>query len=243
MATVWRYAVTHMLCAIFAHPDDESYSAAGTLARYADQGVQITLVTATSGEAGEAGSAPVEKQDLAGWRERELRQAANVLGIHQLRLLHLPDGGLRHVGDDLYRAISAVLRELRPQVVITEDALGITGHPDHMAVTEAVVRAFDELDAAGPLKLYEHVVPLSRVQGIEGLYGTPDDHITTTLDVSPWREQAIAALRAHRSQVSDERLAQLQEASGPLLEHYVCVRSRVPILIPEDDLFAGIDQV
>jgi hypothetical protein len=57
------------LCAVFAHPDDESFSAGGTLARYADQGIELTLVTATRGEVGAVGRAPVAPQGLAAWRE------------------------------------------------------------------------------------------------------------------------------------------------------------------------------
>jgi LmbE family N-acetylglucosaminyl deacetylase len=224
------------LCAVFAHPDDETYTAAGTLARYADQGAEVALVTATSGEAGEVGSAPVEKKDLAAWREQELGEAAAILNIRQVRLLRLPDTGLKERAEDLYVAIKSTLDELRPQVVITEDAHGITGHPDHIAVTRAVVRAFDDL--SGPLKLYEHALPESIAR--EGLHGTPDDYITTTLDVEPWRERILAAFRAHRSQVSDEDLAYFRGFRPPWLNRYVCVRTRVPILIPEDDLFAGI---
>lgn len=228
----------HTLCAVFAHPDDESFSAGGTLARYADQGVEMTLITATSGDAGEVGSAPVEQKDLAAWREGELRQAAAVLGIHHVRLLRLPDGGLAERGDDLYVAIREALREVRPQVVLTEDAQGITGHPDHIAVTRAVARACDELGASGPLKLYEHVLPVSTAP--PGLHATPDDYITTTLDVEPWRERMLAALGAHRSQVGGETLERFRGFPAPWRDHYVCVRTRVPILIPEADLFTGV---
>jgi LmbE family N-acetylglucosaminyl deacetylase len=226
------------LCAVFAHPDDESFSAGGTLARYADEGVEITLITATSGEAGETRSAPVEWKDLAALRERELRHAAAVLGVRHLRLLGLPDGGLADRGDDLYAAIVGVLREIRPQVVITEDAQGITGHPDHMAVTKTVVRAVDDLGGGAPLKLYEHVLPLSMAPA--SLRATPDDYITTFLDVERWRERTIAALREHGSQVGEEMLERFRSFPAPLVAHYVCVRTRVPILIPETDLFSGV---
>jgi LmbE family N-acetylglucosaminyl deacetylase len=226
------------LCAIFAHPDDESFSAGGTLARYADQGIDVTLVTATSGEAGETGTVPVESKDLAAWRERELHEAAAVLGIQQVRLLHLPDGDLPGRSDDLYAAIVEALRDIQPQVVITEDVGGITAHPDHIAVTKAVVRAVDALGESGPLKLYEHVIPQSTTRA--SLRATPDDYITTTLDVEQWREQIIAALTAHRSQVGEETLERFRGFPAPMLDHYVCVRSRVPILIPENDLFSGV---
>jgi LmbE family N-acetylglucosaminyl deacetylase len=229
---------TTKLCAIFAHPDDESFSVGGTLARYASEGVEITLVTATSGEAGETKSTPSAPGDLATWREGELRQAASVLGVQDVRLLRLPDGGLRDSADELDAAIAEALRDIRPQVVITEDVQGITGHPDHIAVTSAVLRAFDALRDSGPLKLYEHVLPQSLAR--PGLHGTPDDYITTAVNVELWRAQQIAALRAHGSQVGDTILERFAGYPAPLLDHYVCVRTRVPILIPEDDLLSGL---
>jgi LmbE family N-acetylglucosaminyl deacetylase len=228
----------HTLCAVFAHPDDETFSIAGTLARYSGQGVDVTLVTATSGESGEMVGRPLPGKDLAELRERELRQATEVLGVNHLQLLRLPDGRLSDHADKLRLAIRDALRQIRPQVVITEDVQGITGHPDHDSVTHATVRAVDELGDSGPLKLYEHVIPLSTAR--EGLYGTPDDYITTVLDVEAWRPQILAAFQAHRSQVSDPMLERFRGFRKPWLNHYVCVRSRVPIVIPEDDLFTGV---
>jgi LmbE family N-acetylglucosaminyl deacetylase len=229
---------TLKLCAVFAHPDDESFSAGGTLARYAAAGVHVTIVTATSGEGGEENGAPGQPAALAVRREGELHAAAEALGIHDIRLLRFPDGGLTDRITDLTAAIAVLLDEIRPQVALTEDVQGITGHPDHIAVTRAVLQAFDNLEGAGPLKLYEHVLPRSMAPS--WLHSTPDDYITTTLDVEQWRGQQLAGLRAHRSQVSDETLERFAGFPAPLLDHYVCVRSRVPILIPEDDLFAGV---
>jgi LmbE family N-acetylglucosaminyl deacetylase len=228
------------LCAVFAHPDDETFSLGGALARYADEGVEISLVTATSGEAGEiAAGLEVDRDDLAAWRERELHEAAEVLGIRHVRLLGLPDGGLEGRGDDLEAGIQAALRELRPQVVVTENAQGITGHPDHMAMTRAVVRAFDGLPDSGMLKLYENAVPLR--MATDGRIGTPEDFITTRMNVEAWRPRIMAAFRAHRSQVDAATLRRFAGYPPPWTDYLVCVRSRVPICIPEDDLFQGID--
>jgi len=225
------------LCAVFAHPDDESFSIGGTLAKYADAGVQTTLITATRGEAGEVAGREMAPDELAELRERELRTAADVLGVHHLRLLGLPDGQLANSFDDLCASIKRALAEIRPHVLITEDARGITGHPDHISVTHAVIRVFDDLGEAAPLKLYEHVVPASIMP--QGLSGTPDDYITTTVDVDAWGEQIMGALRAHRSQVGEDMLTRFK-SFHPRRDHFICIRSRVPIVIPERDLFAGV---
>jgi LmbE family N-acetylglucosaminyl deacetylase len=227
------------LCAVFAHPDDETFSAAGTLARYAAEGVEICLVTATSGEAGQIpADLEISRDQFGAWRERELRAAAEILGVRHLRLLHLPDGGLESRSDDLEAAIRAALQELRPQVILTENIQGITGHPDHIAVTRATVRAFDSLPHAGLMKLYEHALPLA--VSTSGRIGTPEDFITTRVNVEAWRDRIMAAFRAHRSQVPAATVERFAGIPAPWINHFVCVRSHVPILIPEDDLFQGI---
>lgn len=229
------------LCAVFAHPDDESFSSGGALARYSAEGVETSLITATIGEAGELEGKKVDPALVARVREPELREAARILGVKHLRLLRLPDGLLAEHSNLLTASIRDALLELRPQVVIVEDSQGITGHPDHVAVTQAAIQAFDSFPDIGLLKLYEHVVPRSIVGDDVPIMTTPDDHITTWLDVDRWRGQIASALEAHHSQVPPERLQWMRNRPGPWVEHYVCVRSRVPILIPEADLFSGID--
>jgi LmbE family N-acetylglucosaminyl deacetylase len=232
--------VHRSLCAVFAHPDDEAFSSGGALARYASEGVETHLITATVGEAGELHGQPADPNELAALREPELREAARILGVTRLHLLRLPDGHLADDPERLETAIRTALAEIRPQVVLTEDALGITGHPDHIAVTRATIRAFDSLPGRDLLKLYEHVVPRSVLGEEAPIQGTPDDYITSWIDVGRWREQMAGALAAHRSQDPDRFVARIRTAPGPWIEHYVCIRSRVPIIIPEDDLFSGI---
>jgi LmbE family N-acetylglucosaminyl deacetylase len=232
--------MSRSLCAVYAHPDDESFSSGGALARYAAEGVDVHLITATLGEAGELFGHSADPNTLAVLREPELREAARILGVAQLHLLRLPDGRLSGDPERLEAAIRAALAEIRPQVVLTEDEQGITGHPDHIAVTRAAIRAFDALPDSGLLKLYEHVVPRSVLGEGSPVRGTPDDYITTWIDVQRWRERMADALAAHRSQSTEAHVARIRAATGSWVEHYVCVRSRVPIRIPEDDLFSGI---
>jgi len=229
------------LCAVFAHPDDESFSSGGVLARYAAEGVETCLITATLGEAGELNGQTADPTHLARIREPELQEAAGILGVRHLRLLRLPDGHLASNPDRLMEAIRDALLDLSPQVVITEDAQGITGHPDHLAVTQATIRAFDSLPNGGLLKLYEHVVPRSAAGEGWPIKSTPDDYVTTSVNVEQWREQMASALAAHHSQVPPEHVNWVRTAPGPWVEHYVCLRTRVPILIPESDLFSGIE--
>ena len=135
------------LLAIFAHPDDESIVAGGTLARYAAAGWQTALLCATRGEWGPiSDEALADYENLGAVRERELRAACAVLGVSWLRFLDLDDGGVGAVlGDEeeeraLEKMVRA-LRELQPQIVITFGPDGLYGHADHIAIGQLATKA------------------------------------------------------------------------------------------------------
>ena len=171
------------LLAVLAHPDDETFGTGGTLAYYASKGVEVHLVCATRGEAGE-----VDPQLLQGFesigklREHELRCAAEHLGLKGVYFLDFRDSGMQGSPDNNHpQALAAAdvdvvaakvvhyIRSLRPQVVITFDPVGGYMHPDHIAIHKATVRAFhtagdenqfsSELPAYQPTKLYYHTFP------------------------------------------------------------------------------------
>lgn len=142
------------LLAVLAHPDDESLGVGGTLARYAAEGVDVFLVTATPGDGGrfrghrcgdERHPGPLA---LANIRETELRAAAKVLGVREVSLLDYHD---RHLDSadprQVVGCIASHLRRIRPDVVVTFGPEGAYGHPDHIAIsqftTAAIVAAAD----------------------------------------------------------------------------------------------------
>ncbi len=132
------------LLAVLAHPDDESLGFGGTLARYAVEGIETYLVTATRGEAGRFGSLgksgdPVEVGQV---REAELRAAADVLGIRELSILGYPDGAVDRVPSAIaIRAIVSHIRRIEPHVIVTFGPEGGYGHPDHIAVSQFTTAA------------------------------------------------------------------------------------------------------
>jgi LmbE family N-acetylglucosaminyl deacetylase len=180
----------------FAHPDDESFSGAGTAMKYGAAGTRIVLVTATLGEHGKAGDPPVcEPGELGRCRERELNDAAAIIGFDELHILRHRDRELADVEvDTIRRSLVALIRRVRPSVVITFDPHGFNLHPDHIAISrftsDAIGVAADprwrSTDDAKP-----HTVPR--------LLWTPPG-ADFVVDVSAWTERRIAALRAHRSQ-------------------------------------------
>jgi LmbE family N-acetylglucosaminyl deacetylase len=132
------------LMCVLAHPDDESLGMGGTLAKYASEGVQTFLVTATRGERGRFGDlAERPSLEVVGQtREAELRAAAAKLGIRKVAFLDYIDGDLCHADPaEATAKIVAQIREDRPQVVATFGPEGAYGHPDHIAISQLTTAA------------------------------------------------------------------------------------------------------
>jgi LmbE family N-acetylglucosaminyl deacetylase len=196
-----------LLC-VFAHPDDETLGAGGTLAKYAAAGVETYLVTATRGERGWQGD-PGDNPGLATLgelRTNELLAAAQVLGIHQVEFLDYIDGDLDQA--DPAQAIGQIvshIRRIQPQVVVTFGPEGAYGHSDHIAISQftsaALVCAADatyvdahQLAAHRVAKLYYMVDSRSEVDLLRSLIG----EITFTVDgvergIVAWEEWAVTA--------------------------------------------------
>ena len=173
------------LLAVLAHPDDESFGMGGTLALYAARGVDVHLVCATRGEVGEVTPELMKGfESIAKLRESELRCAAGVLGLTGVHFLGYRDSGMPGSTDNTHpQALAAqrldevaakvvhFIRELKPQVVLTFDPIGGYRHPDHIAIQQATVRAFEQagnpdfaadgLPAYAPERLYFHKMPNS----------------------------------------------------------------------------------
>jgi N-acetyl-1-D-myo-inositol-2-amino-2-deoxy-alpha-D-glucopyranoside deacetylase len=171
------------ILAVLAHPDDESFGMGGTLALYASRGVDVHLVCATRGEVGEVTPELLKGfNSIAERRESELRCAAGILGLKGVHFLDYRDSGMpgspdnRHPQalaaqplDEVAANVVCYIRELKPQVVLTFDPIGGYRHPDHIAIHQATVRAFEQaanpafapgdLPVFAPERLYFHTMP------------------------------------------------------------------------------------
>lgn len=159
--------MAHSLLACFAHPDDEAFGSGGTLARYAAEGTEVSLVCATRGEAGEISNPDLAtRENLGEVREDELRCAAESMGVRELIFLDYRDSGM--VGtpenddprafmlasaEEVVRQLVGIMRRLRPQAVVTFEPTGGYGHPDHIAIHRHTVAAFQA--AADPTRYPE----------------------------------------------------------------------------------------
>src|SRR5688500_6870106 len=196
---------------IYAHPDDESFNAAGIARMYADRGADMALVTATRGDAGRAGEPAIcSREELPARREAELRDAAKILGIRHVIVLDYLDKHLAEAPTDrIRRELVHAIRAHRPHVAVTFDPDGVNQHPDHVAISRFTI---DAITAAGDPRWYPDTGDVYRVPRL--LWTTPvlpwdapkspdlakEPGVDFLIDVSKYRDTKAAALRAHRTQ-------------------------------------------
>ena len=238
----------------FAHPDDESFSAAGTAMKYRAAGVRTVLVTATRGEQGKAGDPPVCAPDQhAACREEELREAARIIGFDEVHVLDYRDRELAHAPPGaIGLSLVSIIRRTKPSVVASFDPNGFNVHPDHVAISRFTA---DAVAAAADPRWYPdtgdpHIVPRAvwtppisawEVGRTEHLDQRPGADFL--LDVTPWRDRRVAALRAHRSQhLSIDRLFFSQPDPERILGVEVWRQAWGPPLSrrPSTDLMEGL---
>jgi N-acetyl-1-D-myo-inositol-2-amino-2-deoxy-alpha-D-glucopyranoside deacetylase len=242
------------LLLVHAHPDDETIGTGATMAKYAAEGARVTLVTCTLGEEGEilvpelAQLAADRDGGLGEHRIGELAGAMNALGVTDHRFLGGP-GRWRDSGmmgeptndrpdsfwqadlDDAVGELVRVIREVRPQVIVSYDENGGYGHPDHIQAHRVAVAAFEAAgdaarypDTGEPWltsKFYEAVIPVSLLRkAFEALrelgedapfgvtspddlpFGVPDDQVTTVVDARGYLEAKVEAMRAYPTQIA-----------------------------------------
>jgi LmbE family N-acetylglucosaminyl deacetylase len=211
---------TPTLLFVFAHPDDESFSGAGTAMKCADAGARVVLVTATLGERGKCGDPPIcTPEELPAVRARELKHAAAIIGFEESYLLGYQDRDLASAPpDEIRRKLVTIIRNERPSVVFTFDPNGFNAHPDHVAISRFVS---DAIAAAADARWYpgdsseggSHSVPrllwTPPIAPWETTAQHPDGQggADVVLDVAAFHERRVAALRAHASQhISIDRL-------------------------------------
>jgi LmbE family N-acetylglucosaminyl deacetylase len=271
---------------VHAHPDDEAISTGGVLARYSDEGVRTVLVTCTDGGCGDGpggvkpGEPGFDREAVVKTREVELARSCEVLGIEHLENLGYPDSGMMGWPDndapgsfwstpvaDSSAKLAKLMERYQPQVVVTYDANGFYGHPDHIQAHRITMAA---ADATGiPSKVYFTAVPRSRMaefgrrirelgiddpdggatEGEDGEsgpreeWGTPDEQVTTYIDVSGTADRKYDSLLAHASQSDNIFFVRMgREVFGEMMgsESFVRAVDSTGAAVPESDLFAGL---
>jgi mycothiol conjugate amidase Mca len=225
------------LMTVHAHPDDETISTGGVMARYSAEGLRVVCVTCTGGEHGEIVvpelDTPENHARLAEIRSEELARALARLGAIEHHWLGFRDSGMmgtpeNDAPDSFWRAepedatgrLVRLLRQIRPQVIISYNDFGSYGHPDHIRTAQVAKAAFeragdprsfpeqlvDGLEVWQPLKLYETAIDFSRREELTELF----------------RERGISSPWLPAEETEEQRLERegwmrkMQEATGPL---------------------------
>ncbi len=254
--------MTRKLLAIFAHPDDEAFGPGGTLVKYASEGVEIHLLCATRGEAGlwdenskseirnskpsQTWSKLKKEIEIHHVREKELLQSAKVLGVARVEFLDFVDGTLCNANyHQLADKITEKIKVFAPQVVLTLDRLGISGHLDHIAVSLTTTYSFIKSNV--PQKLYYQCMPKeNRDKELDNYFiyfpeGVDGKDITTRIDWSDYWDKKVEAMHQHKSQTHDverilKRIVKQKHIDYFILQHYRGLKPK----FPETDLFGGI---
>jgi len=239
------------LLLVHAHPDDETINNGATMAKYVSEGVRVTLVTCTRGEEGEvlvpelADLASSKSDQLGKHREGELANAMAALGVKDFRFLGAPEVSYRDSGmlgtepnnrsdvfwqaglDDAASHLVKIIREVKPQVLVTYDEFGGYGHPDHIQAHRVAMRAAEL--ASDPTygtggaweisKIYWNTMPRSVIQeGIDKMkeigssffgaesaddlpFAKPDELVTTLIDGTAFIDAKMAAMASHPTQI------------------------------------------
>jgi mycothiol S-conjugate amidase len=279
--------------AVHAHPDDESSKGAATYAYYVDRGAQVQIVSCTGGERGDVLNEALQpramaERDLPGLRRREMAAAQAVMGVSHRWLGYQDSGMAREDGSvppnsfaDIPLEISAeplvrLIREFKPQVLVTYDENGGYPHPDHIRCHQVSVEAYRAArdparypDAGEPWQVsklyYDRIFNAKRMTSMYNLLKETDpqsplleefakmrrwtedspDLTTTRVPSGTFFSARDDALRSHASQVAPDSSFffwpdDLQQRAWPY-EDYQLVESSVETAMPENDLFAGIE--
>jgi LmbE family N-acetylglucosaminyl deacetylase len=274
--------MTQKLLLSLAHPDDESFGAGGLIAKYARQGVEVSYICATDGARGTIDDDILAAHggSAAAVRYAELDCASQVLGFKNVYKFGYCDSGMMGSDsnadptclwqadeDEVAARIVEVMRDLQPQVVITFDPFGTYGHPDHIFMHRATLRAFhafDDAEGYRPQKLYFLAIEKrlmqvriwqARLRGKNPRkLGKNDDidlieirdmapPITARIDVREWMDAWEAAAMCHRSQANPRAgvskwLLRFVEGKQGLQRVFPAVNPGEGI---ERDIFAGVN--
>lgn len=243
----------HGILFIFAHPDDETFTSGITISKYRhEQKADCFLISATRGQAGKPGNPPIcSQEELPLVREQELKEAASILGVTSLEIWDYEDKMLSDVPlDELITRIHEAISRLQPEVVVTFAPHGISGHPDHKAISEATTQAIHRLPADTSVrKLYYATRAANGQVSAPPPFTDSYETITTIVDAPEYREQVAEALRAHRTQhLSVDRVFPGVNAGNysnvPPRNHFILSWTSLQDNVlqgKEDDFLAGLE--
>lgn len=211
------------LVCIFAHPDDEAFGPAGTIAKFSERG-EVELILVTDGD-----DKTRPKPKLVEKRKKELEESAEILGIKKIHRLNYKDGELsNNIYHEVAEKIKKILDEVKPDTLMAFEPRGISGHIDHVFCSMVTSYLFEKLPYAKTL-LY-HAITSERTDEIDDYFiyfpdGYDKDEIDLEVDVSEFWDKKVDAMLAHKSQIEDaERI--LKRYEGHPKRDYFLVKKK-----------------
>jgi N-acetylglucosamine malate deacetylase 2 len=212
------------ILALFAHPDDETFGPGGSFAKWVREGAEIHLVTATKGQSGKNS---LGNGEIGKIRAQELLSSAKVLGISSVEFLDFFDGQISN--NDLQKLeeiFTEKIKLIQPDILLTYDLNGISGHLDHIAVASAASQSFTKTKLVP--ELYYFVI-LKKYQSKEPYFifrpdGRDEKEIDLVVDTENVWDQKVEAMHKHKSQFHDVESILKRLENLPKREYFVIKR-------------------
>jgi len=211
---------------IFAHPDDEAFFTGGTIATLSKD-YDIYTICVTNGEAGLNSSS--KKGDMATIRREELLDAGQILGVHETFFLGYKDGALsNNFYHEIADKIKKILEKLKPEILITFEMRGVSGHLDHIATS--LISSYVFIKTPFVKEIWYVCSTEQMRESIKGYYiywppGYKKSEITKVVDIEPVWETKVAAMHKHASQMHDVETILKRFETLPKNEHFI-IRNR-----------------
>ena len=207
---------------IFAHPDDETFGPGGTLSSFAQAGDTVYIICATNGE---TATGKLDKK-LGKERRKELQRSAKILGIKKVFFLNFQDGSLSNsLYHSVAKKIKKLLIQLKPDVLVTFEQHGVSGHIDHIFMSMVTQFLFPQIKSAKKLMMY--CLPFNRTLLMHGKYfiyfpfGYTDEEIDEEVDISGIWAKKVEAMHQHVSQLHDVKRILKQSKNFPQKEYFL----------------------
>ena len=236
--------IPRVALSIHAHPDDQEFSVAGTLATWSQSGTAVYSIIITSGDAGSNDPQYDEKYkpELANIREKEQRAAGEIIGVKETIFLRYPDGTLQPTLE-LRRDLTRLIRQYKPDVVVTGDPTvrfsgNYINHPDHRVAADVAIDAV--FPSAGTLLIFPELLHQGYLpHNVKYLYIHTNEKADTWIDISTTIDTKIQALKMHKTQLGDwdpeKMIREWAAATGKEHDLAFAEAYRRIVLIEEED--------
>lgn len=210
---------------VFAHPDDEAFGPAGTLAKLSKEH-DVYTVCITNGEAGINSSD--KKGSMADIRREELLEAGKILGVHETFFLDYKDGSLsNNLYHELASKIQNIVDDLKPEILLTYEPRGVSGHIDHVASSLITSFVFEKAQSVKELWYYCNSEAVRATVKSYFIYWPPgykDSEISKTVNIEMLWDTKIKAMNCHRSQMHDVEKILARYKNLPKEESFIILK-------------------